>query len=501
MNFGFLGDIWSAIDLYVTIVLLALSALVLITVIFIQKKRPEAVLVWILAISLAILVWYTANIIYPLFLFLIFYIYLGRDHRRKKMFHNKAEVDRTVSDALGKSRADMFVFDIPKHGLGTTESLAHMIFKSNHAFLTKDNEVEYYNEGALIYKDMLVEIKGAKRFVHMEFYMVRNDAIAKEFVLELVKKAEEGVEIKLLLDASGCYQLPKKFFKDLKKAGGKVTFFLPSHLGRFNLGINNRNHRKLMIIDGDTAFLGGTNIGVEYRGEGPLGYWRDDFVRIRGSGAISVEKQFVLDWNFAAKDEVNIEDYAPTRPGSGSTSLQIVSGGPDNASRQIEEQYVKMITAARQYVYIQTPYLVPSEAVISALVTAAKSGVDVRIMMPSKPDHVFIYWASLYNAGDLLRSNVRIHQFSKEGFIHAKVLVADDLVSSVGSANFDRRSLELNFESNAVVYGKEFAEKVKAAYLYDVEHWCTELTKEKYQERSLLVKLREDVSRLYGPIA
>jgi cardiolipin synthase len=501
MAFGLIGEIWSALSVYVTMILLLLSLLVIITVIFIQKKRPEAVLVWILAVSLAILVWYLGDLVYPLFLFLTFYVYLGRDHRRKKMFHNKAEVDRSVSDTLGKAKADLFVFDIPKHGLGPNESLAHMIFKSNSSFLTKDNEVEYYNEGDRIFKDMLEEIKGAKRFVHLEFYLVRNDSLAKEFVLELVKKAREGVEIKLLLDATGCQKLPRNFFKDLQDAGGKVTLFLPSRLGRLNLGINNRNHRKLFVVDGDTAFLCGCNIGVEYRGEGPLGYWRDDCVRIRGSGAISVEKRFVLDWNFAAKDKVNIEDYAPTRPGKGNTSLQIVSGGPDNASRQIEEQYVKMITSARQYVYIQTPYFVPSEAVTSALVTASKSGVDVRIMMPSKPDHIFVYWASLYSAGDMLRGNVRIHQFSKEGFIHAKVLVVDDLVASVGSANFDRRSLELNFESNAVIYGKEFAQKVKAAYVNDIERWCTELTKEKYQERSLFVKVKEDISRLYGPIA
>jgi len=497
----FIGSMWSILGIYVTIILLLLSLLVIFTVIFVQKKDPEAVLVWILAVALAIMVWYLANLIYPLVIVLLFYVYLGRDHRRKKMFYNKAEVDRGVSEALGKSKADLFVFDIPKHGLGPNESLAHMIFNSNKSFLTKDNEVEYYNEGELIFKDMFEEIEGAKRFVHMEFYMIRNDALAKELAELLAKKAKEGVEIKLVMDAMGCQKLPKKFFKKLRAEGGQTAIFLPSIFGSFNLGMNNRNHRKLMVIDGNTAFLGGTNIGVEYKGQGPLGYWRDDHVRIRGSGAISVEKRFVLDWNFAAGDKLKIEDYAPTRPGSGTTSLQIVSGGPDQASHQIEEQYVKMITSARSYVYIQTPYFVPSEAVASALVTAAKSGVDVRIMMPSIPDHVFVYWASLYNAGDLLRGGIRVFQFSKKGFIHAKVLVADDEVASVGSANFDRRSSELNFESNAVIYGKEIAQKVKAAYVHDLDNWCTELTEEIYSKRSFYVKIKEDISRLYGPIA
>ena len=500
MASGF-DEIWAVIDIYVASIMAILAVLVIFVVVFVQKKRPEAVLVWILAVLLAATFWILSAFIYPLILFLLFYIYLGRDHHRKKMFRNKVEADRAVSIALGKSMKGLFVSDLSKPGLGPNESLARMLFNSNSSFLTSDNEVKYYNEGARIFEDMLGEIKAAKHFVHMECYMIRKDPLAKELAQLLAQKAGEGVEVKLLMDAQGCHKLPRNFFKELKKANGRTAIFLPSLIRGSNFSINNRNHRKLLIVDGDTAFIGGTNIGVEYRGEGPLGYWRDDMVRIRGSGAISVEKRFVLDWNFAAKDELKVEDYAPTKPGSGKISLQIVSGGPDKASRQIEEQYVKMIMTAKEYVYIQTPYFVPSEAVAAALVAASKSGVDVRVMMPSKPDHVFIYWASLFNAGDLLRSKVRIHQFNNDGFIHAKVLVVDDQVASIGSANFDRRSLELNFESNAVIYDKEIAKEIKAAYLDDVEHRCTELTDEIYQKRSLMVKFKEDISRLYGPIA
>ncbi len=500
MAWGF-NEVWAAIDIYVASIMAILAILVILVVIFVQKKRPEAVLVWILAVLLAATFWILSAFIYPLILFLLFYIYLGRDHRRKKMFRNKMQVDRDVSVALGKSMAGLFVSDLTKPGLGSNESLARLLFNSNSSFLTSDNEVKYYNEGARIFEDMLSEIRAAKRFVHMECYMIRKDNLGKEFAQLLAQKAGEGVEVKLLMDAQGCHKLPRKFFKELKKANGRTAVFLPSLIRGSNFSINNRNHRKLLVVDGNTAFTGGTNIGVEYRGEGPLGYWRDGTVRIRGSGAISVEKRFVLDWNFATKEELKVDDYAPTKPGSGKTILQVVSGGPDKESRQIEEQYVKMIMTAKDYVYIQTPYFVPSEAVAAALVAAAKSGVDVRIMIPSKPDHVFIYWASLYNAGVMLRSKVRVHQFNKDGFIHAKVLVVDDLVASIGSANFDHRSLELNFETNAIIYDREIAKEVKAAYVDDVENRCTELTDEIYQKRSLMVKFMEDISRLYGPIA
>ncbi len=490
MALGLIDALWSVLGIYITTILYIFSILVIFTVIFVQKKRPLAVLVWVLAC-----------LSFPLVFVLLFYVFLGRDYSRKKMFGSKAEMDREVAIALLKTKESIFVSDLSKPGLGPNESLARMLFASNRSYLTSDNEVEYYNEGSQIFKAMLEEIKAAKRFVHMEFYMIRNDAIAKEFRQALVQKAKEGVEVKLLMDASGCHKLPRNFFKELTDAGGRTALFFPSLIPKLNLGINNRNHRKLFVADGDTAFIGGCNIGIEYQGEGPLGHWRDDMVRIRGSGAISVEKRMVMDWNFAAKDQLRVEDYAPTKPGSGKASLQVVSGGPDTVARHIEEQYVKMITTARFYVYIQTPYFVPSGAVTAALVTAAKSGVDVRVMMPSKPDHPFIYWASLFNAGDMLRSNVRIHQVNQDGFIHAKVLVMDDLVASVGSANFDNRSLGLNFESNAVVFDKDFAKKVKSAYLDDVERCCTELTKETYQKRSSLVKLKEDISRLYGPIA
>jgi cardiolipin synthase len=489
MALGLIDALWSVFGIYIIIAMYLLSILVIWTVIFVQKKRPETVLVWVLAC-----------LAFPLIFVLLFYAYLGRDYRKKKMFRDKTEVDREVAEALLKLKDGYYSLDPSKSDLGPNESLARMLYESNRTFLTKDNEVEYYNEGRRIFEDMLEEIKAAKKFVHMEFYMIRNDALAKGFRAALVQKAKEGVEIKVLMDAAGCHGLPRGFFKELTDAGGKTALFFPSLLP-VNLSINNRNHRKLLNLDGDTAFIGGCNIGVEYRGEGPLGYWRDDMVRIRGSGAISVEKRFILDWNFAAKDHINVEDYVPTRPGSGKAGLQVVSGGPDKVSRPLEEQYLKMITSAKEYVYIQTPYFVPSEAVTAGLLNAIKSGVDVRIMMPSKPDHPFIYWASLYSAGEMLRDKIRIYQFTKEGFIHAKVLVMDDSVASVGSANFDNRSLGLNFESNAVVYDKDFAKKVKSAYLDDIERWCTELTMETYQKRSAWVRMREDISRLYGPIA
>jgi cardiolipin synthase len=473
------------------LIILINSIIVIITIVFVQKKRPEAVLVWIMAF-----------LVLPLLFVLIFYLFLGRDYQKKKLFRNKGATDRAVEISLAKLKGDYFATDLSKAGLGDHEPLARLLLNSSsRSLLTRDNQVKYYNEGDPLFQDMLQSIRGAKKFVHMEFYIIRKDALGKELADTLAAKAKEGVEVKLLMDALGCHGLPKNYFKELRDAGGRTAEFFPSLIRRLNFRINNRNHRKLLIVDGGEAYLGGYNFGVEYRGEGKLGYWRDDMVQVKGSGALTVEKRFVLDWNFAAKDQLRVEDYGPTQAGQGKAMLQVVSGGPDTEARPIEEQYLKMITSAKRYVYIQTPYFVPSEAITAALVAAAKSGVEVRVMIPSKPDHPFVYWASLYNAGEMLRNGVRIHQFTKDGFIHAKVVVCDDSVSSIGSANFDRRSFELNFETNAVVYDEEMAKQVKAAFIDDIAQKCTELTLDQYQKRSRGVKFKEAISRLYTPIA
>ncbi len=279
-------------------------------------------------------------------------------------------------------------------------------------------------------------------------------------------------------------------------------------LRRFNTRINNRNHRKILTIDGETCFCGGFNVGMEYLGKGPMGEWRDAAILIKGAGCIGMESRFIQDWNFAAEDDLLIEDYCLRMSeenlngvnGPGQSAIQIVSGGPDTEFNPIEQQYMRMISEAKKSIRIQTPYFVPDEPVLSSLRVAALSGVDVQIMIPFKPDHPFVYWATLFYAGSLLNSGVRIFQFSP-GFLHAKTLVIDGEVASVGSANFDVRSFELNFETNAIVYDRAFASEMLKAFQDDALSHCVELTLVQYAERSNWVKFMESISRLYTPIA
>jgi cardiolipin synthase A/B len=466
------------------------SIIVLFTIIFVQKKRPESVLLWMLAF-----------LVLPLLFVLIFYLFLGRDYSRKKMFRNKGSLDRKVETTLEKLQSRYFSSGVDKLSDPAAISTAKMLQDAQGCHLTLDNEVRYINEGEDFFKVMFEEIAKAKRFIHIEMYIVRKDEVGIRLAQELTRKAKEGVEVKVLLDAVGSRKTNRKFFRDLIQAGGRVEYFFPSIFGPINLRINNRNHRKIFVFDGDVSLVGGYNIGKEYAGRGPLGYWRDCMVRIEGSGSISAEQRFILDWNFAAEDHLDLEKYAPTTPGKGRVGLQIVSCGPDTVDKPIEEQYIKMISLAKNYVYVQTPYLVPGEAVTAALVNAAKSGLDVRVMIPSKPDHPFVYWASLQNAGELLNAGVRVHQFKKDGFIHAKVVIVDDVMASIGSGNLDRRSFELNFETNAMVYEHELVGKVKSAFIDDIAKNCTELTADAYSKRSRKVRMKESIGRLYTPIA
>jgi len=465
------------------------AALIIITIIFIRPRRVSSIYLWI-----------AAFLILPLFFVLLFYVFFGRDYRHRKIFRNKGATDKKTLDHLKQQRATLFQCESEKSSLYENLSTVKMLLNDSQAIVTTDNEVIYYNDGKKKFDSMFNEIRKAKKYVHMEYYIIRNDELGKQLVRELATKAREGVEVKLLYDAVGCHQLSKKFFKELTDAGGKTAAFFPSFIRRINTRINNRNHRKILIIDGDCGFCGGFNIGIEYEGRGKLGPWRDDAVLVRGGGAIAMEARFILDWNFAAKDTLDIEKYFHETKGTGKAAMQIVSGGPDTEFNPIEQQYLKMISSAKESIYIQTPYFVPDEPVLSALRIAALSGAKVQLMIPCKPDHPFVYWATLFNAGSLLDAGIKVYKFDP-GFIHAKICVVDDKVASVGSANFDVRSFELNFETNAMIYDADVAKTVREAFDEDVRTHSSELTKELYDKRSWGVKIKEAISRLYSPIA
>ncbi|WP_243669908.1 cardiolipin synthase [Methanoculleus chikugoensis] len=290
----------------------------------------------------------------------------------------------------------------------------------------------------------------------------------------------------------------RKAFSELEDAGGQIAVFFPPSVYR----INYRNHRKIAVIDGEVGFIGGYNIGNEYLGKGPLGRWRDTTVRITGEAVRMLQLRFFLDWHYVTGEYPGLETCSFTEEDAPGTTppIQIVSGGPDTRWSPIKEGYLKLINSARESISIQTPYFIPDESVTDALRLAVLSGVDVRIMIPPcKPDHPFVYWATLSFIGDLLDAGVRAYTYD-DGFLHAKTIVVDGKAGSVGSANWDVRSFRLNFEANAFFYDAAVGAELVRAFEEDLAV-STEITPEDYRTRSRGgIRVKESISRLFSPL-
>ncbi|RLY70784.1 cardiolipin synthase [Staphylococcus epidermidis] len=268
-----------------------------------------------------------------------------------------------------------------------------------------------------------------------------------------------------------------------------------------NLRMNNRNHRKIVVIDGTIGYVGGFNVGDEYIGKSKkFGYWRDTHLRIKGDAVNALQLRFILDWNSqSTRDNLTYESrYFPDVDSGGTIGIQIASSGPDEDWEQIKYGYLKMISSAKESIYIQSPYFIPDQAFLDSIKIAALGGVDVNIMVPNKRDHPFVYWATLKNVASLLEAGVNVYHYDN-GFLHSKTLVIDDEVASVGTANMDNRSFTLNFEVNAFIYDEGVARSLKQAFINDMK-LSNKLTSEEYAKRNLLVKFKEGISQLLSPI-
>lgn len=377
-----------------------------------------------------------------------------------------------------------------------------MNLEAADAVYTADNDVEIYTDGKEKFRALYEEIEKAEKFIHIQYYIIRNDELWKPFEELLARKVKEGVEVRILYDSMGCRSMKHSDWRRIRSLGIHVGEFFPAILGSLQLRVNYRNHRKIVVIDGKTAFVGGFNIGREYIGLSPkFGYWRDTHLRIRGSAVLALHIRFILDWNYATKQNLFARDsYFTYRPEEkpGSEAIQIISSGPDSKWQNIRNVYLKMISKARKSIYIQTPYFIPDNAVLDALRIAAMSGVDVRVMIPCKPDHPFVYWATYSYIGDLLAAGVKCYTYDN-GFLHAKGMVVDGLVSCYGTANMDIRSFKLNFEVNAVIYSIRIARRMEEIFREDLKV-CTQVTEYLYGKRSCLVRIKEQFSRLFSPV-
>ncbi len=465
-----------------------------IVIVFFQRRDPKAVWTWLLILYFI-----------PVFGF-FFYLIFAQDYRKSKMFRVKEVEDRLRYSAKGQEqfiKNSSFYLDDPLEK--DYADLACYNLEEGGAVLSLNNQVEIFTDGKKKFGDLCQEMAKAKRFIHIQYYIIRDDELFASMVPILKERQSQGVEVRILYDGMGGRFLPKRRLKELNQAGIQVACFFPPFLGRLNLRVNYRNHRKIVVIDGHIGYVGGFNVGREYLGlSSKFGYWRDTHLKLYGDAVISLQIRFALDWNYAKKENLfldsryfadcsNSHPVFPQRLG-----IQIIASGPDSPQRQIRDNYLRLFHKARHHIYIQTPYFIPDDAVLSALKIAASSGVDVRLMIPCKPDHPFVYWATYSYVGEMISAGARCFTY-ENGFLHAKGVMVDSRVSCYGTANMDIRSFELNFEVNATIYDEETTQRLEAAFLNDL-NVCREVTKEVYAARPLGVRMKEQVSRLLSPL-
>lgn len=459
-------------------------------VVFIERKNPASTWTWLMVL-----------LFLPTIGFIL-YLFLGQNLKRKRMFRLKKEERENLSSIISKQKEFLNNENLTKTNpfLSKYSDMMKLNLCSDNSFYTNNNNVIIFTDGKAKFDQLKENLNNAESYIHMEYYIFQNDNLGKTILEILCKKAKEGVEVKLLFDGMGCLKVPKCFFAPLIEAGGKSSCFFPPFLPYINLRLNFRNHRKICTIDGKYAFIGGFNIGDEYLGlSKKFGFWRDTHLFIQGDAIDALELHFLMDWRYAASEDSTFDNkYFPHRPHLGKTGLQIVSSGPDSTFNSIKNGYLKMISKAEKTIYIETPYFIPDDSILEALKIASLSGVDVRIIIPSKPDHPFVYWASTSYMGELLESGVKCYTYTK-GFLHSKFVSIDGSISSVGTANLDIRSFTLNFEINAFIYDKEITSDLDRFFMDDLE-FCDELTIENYTNRNIRVKFKESISRLLSPI-
>ncbi|WP_411169918.1 cardiolipin synthase [Clostridium sp. MB05] len=456
-----------------------------ISLIFIERKEPTTTWAWLLIL-----------LVLPGAGFIIYLIF-GQNLSRQKIFKEKKVTDEKKSkELLEKFKEEKRAQRISKEYV----DLIRMNYNHSGSLYTTGNSLRSYINGEEKFRNLIEDIRSAKHFIHIEYYIFRLDELGNKIINELKKKVDEGVEVRLLVDGMGSKSIRSKHIRYIRSLGIKFEMFFPGILPYINIRLNYRNHRKIVVIDGMVGYVGGFNVGDEYINKGTqFDFWRDTHIRIQGEAVNELNKRFILDWDYASEEELkSYEKYFLKQDVYGDVGMQIISSGPDHKEQYIKNAYMKIINNAKKNVYIQTPYLVPDEPMMEALKIAGLSGVDVRIMVPGKPDHFFMEWILSANMGELMECGVKIYRYQK-GFIHSKTIVADGNVCSIGTANLDIRSFQLNFEINAFIFEEVFAKAQEEVFYKDIEV-CNLVTMDEYNNRGKWIRIKEALIMLLAPI-
>ena len=465
----------------------------IISIIFIERKKPSEIIGWILVITFLPVVGSAL------------YLLVGETTSRKMMvrFDKKMNYDRMFRETRLNHMPDILEHASSQDDpyINTYRDMIMMNERHGANFYTNDNDVQIFTDADEKYDSLYNDILNAKNSVHMLYFIFKSDAIGKRFISLLAQKAREGVEVRLLIDTIGNIKTRFGNFREIISAGGKVCRFFPL----INiLKLNFRNHRKIVVIDGEIAYTGGMNIGNDYVGGHKRARpWRDTHLRVTGSCVSAFQERFIMDWVHNSKEEFNFNEkevfdlYFPQPKHTGNVAAQVVSSGPDVEMEYIKYSYMKMINNAKKYIYMQSPYFIPDEAFMLSLKMAVDSGVDVRLMIPGIPDKRMVYILTTSYLEELLRSNVKVYLYN--GFIHSKMFIMDGEVTSIGTTNIDNRSFVLDFEINIFFYDKDFSAKCEQIYLEDINN-SRNVSSEQVRNRGYIRRMMESVMRILSPL-
>lgn len=488
---GDLLQTFTAVTSQIIYVIFAVTIVLIILILVLENSSPVHTLAWIMVL-----------IFLPIVGF-VFYLFFGRNWRKIKLFKRKEADDKDFLDAL-----DTSIPEFSAHNLADVlEHKLHKLLKNNSkAIITTRNRIELISDSLDAFAAICEGIEAAVAHVHLEYFSIAADSTGNYLKNLLIKKAREGVEVRFIYDDVACWSLPRSFKLELRTAGVQFVPFMPVWIPLLNSRMNYRNHKKLVIIDGKKGYLGGLNIGDKYLGKDPYyGYWRDSLAIFEGQSVLNLQAIFLTDWYFVSRekllDECGSRRYICQDVGSDIkriSPVQVVASGPDTDQSSILQLYFVAIANARRSIRINTPYLILNESLLMALKTAAISGVKVQIIMPEKADHWIVFWGSRSYFEELLEVGVEIYEYTR-GFMHAKILIVDDEILGLGTANMDLRSFNHNFELTALVYEDDVVNKAIDAFKEDLA-FSRRIDLEEFSKRGLIQRSKESICRLFSPL-
>ncbi len=485
---GLFNDIWNFLPGTVTILYFVTVVVIVVNIVH-ENRNPLKTISWMLVLVLL-----------PV-LGIIFYLFFGQEYRKRKMFSRKGlkNLERL------RKQTQKQLTRLPYNDLQFSQSifskrhLMKLMLSNSNALLTNNNQVKILKDGNETFPAIFKAMEEATHHIHLDYYIVEDDELGWQLHDILVRKAREGVEVRFIFDDVGSWQLPKKYIRSLRKAGVKIDCFMRVRFPMLTSRVNYRNHRKIVVVDGEVAFTGGLNIANRYlKGTKKLGNWRDTHIMLKGSAAAALQVIFMADWYFVSKEILQGRKYFKNLEQGGGKLVQVVSSGPDSDYESIGQAYFSAIASAQEKVYIATPYLIPTSEIAFAMKTAALGGIDIRIILPGKSDAITPKWSTASFIEELLEAGVKVYLY-QSGFIHSKTMVVDGILSSIGSANMDFRSLETNFEVNALIYDEETAAELESQFIQDLKQ-SQEVILEEWKKRHWLRKTKESFARLLSPM-